>query len=231
MHVSRLSDVGPTLMTDIAVNGSKRIGPTDWRRLRFVALIAVYGSALGAAAVIVNLLSRTPFLDEPEHLGFGAGLIIYGGGAMTGIFVGALVAAAVQFEGHRWPLGIRLWLIFGLVYGLVFALSLAGFFAPLSNLVLDFYQGHLDPIEVLQALSNIAISWPFRAIIDSALLLYSAAGAGLLFGTGAWVIDRVHTSTHPTTSRYGSWGISLLLGLAVLFFALLAPPTLLARFG
>jgi hypothetical protein len=231
VHVSGLSDVGPRLVTDIAVNGSRRIGSTDWRRLRFVALIAMYGGALGAAAVIVNLLSRTPFFDEPQHLGFEAGLIIYGGGAVTGIFVGALVAAAVQFEGHQWPLGIRLWLICGLVYGLVFALSLAGLFAPLSNLVLDFYQGALDPIEVLQALSHVAISWPIRAIIDSALLLYSAAGGGLLFGAGAWGIDRFHTSTHPTTSRYGSWGISLLLGLMVLFFSLLAPPTLLARFG
>lgn len=218
-------------MTEITVNGSKRDGRTNWRSIRFVVLIAIYGSAVGSAAVIVNLLSRTPFISEPERLGLMAGLIIYGGGAVTGVFVGALVAVAVQFGGHRWSLGVVPWLLFGLIYGLVFALVLAGLFAPLSNLVLDFYQGHLDLVEVLQGLSNIAISWPIRAIIDSALLLFSAGGAGVLFGAGAWIIDRFHTSPHEPTSCYGSWGISLLLGAMVLFIAILAPPTFLARFG
>ena len=218
-------------MTAIRTSRSQQDAPTDWRKRRFVAVMAIYGSAIGAASMIVNLLARTPGTNQPEHLDLVAGLFIYGGGAVIGILVGSLVATAVHFEGHSWPLGIIVWLLLGLAYGLVFALLAGGLSSPLSTLIFDFCRGLVNPMEVLRALSDIAISWPIRAIIGGAPILFSGALAGILFGAGAWVIDRFHSSAHQPTAQYGSWVISILLGLAVLFVVTLAPPTFLAKFG
>ena len=181
--------------------------------------------------MIVNLLSRTQGIAEPERLDFVSGLFIYGGGAATGIIVGALVAAAVHFEGHRWPLGIVAWLLFGLGFGMAFALLEGGLSSPISTLILEFYRGVLNPVEVSKGLSDAAIAWPVRAIVGGAAIMFSSAVAGVLFGAGAWLIDRFHTSAHQPTARYGSWVISILLGLAVLSFAIMASPEFLARFG
>lgn len=218
-------------MTVTAKNSSRMDDPINWRKRRFVTVMAIYGGAVGTAAMIVNLLSRTPAINQPEHLDLAAGVIIYGGGAATGIIVGFLVAAAVHFEGHDWPLGIVAWLLLGLAYGLIFALLAGGLCAPLSSLVLDFYLGALDPIEALGEFSDVVFTWPIRALIGGTPILFSGAVAGILFGAGAWMIDRVHLSAHQPTARYASWAISILLGLAVLSVATLAPPTFLAQFG
>ena len=203
----------------------------DWRRLIFVASVTFYGGALGVAVVIINILSRIPIWREPERLDTDTGAFVYGGGALAGILLGALVAYWSHSEGHRWSLGILWWWALGIGYGIGYSILMGGILMPFSLMLNDFYQGLLSPIEVTNALADIILGSIGRALVSSSLLLGIGLVAGLLFGTGAWIIDRLHTSVHPWSARYGAWATALFLGVVVLIVVSLAPPSLLARLG
>jgi len=196
-----------------------------------VASVTFYGGTLGVAVVIINILSRIPIWREPERLDTDTGMFVYGSGALAGILLGALVAHWSHSEGHRWSLGILWWWLLGIGYGIGYPILTGGIFVPFGLVLHDFYQGLLNPIQVLNASADIVLGSPGRAIVAGSLLLRIALVAGLLFGTGAWIIDRLHTSIHPLSARYGSWATALFLGVAVLIVVSLAPPSLLAKLG
>jgi hypothetical protein len=202
-----------------------------WRRIRFIASITFFGGTIGTATVIVSILSRTPLWQDPGRLELVPGLFVYGSGTLAGMLLSAVLAYWSHAEGHRQPLGIVLWLLLGAGYGLLLPFLTGAIFVPFSSMLFDLYQGLLDPVEAVNASIDIVLTSPVNAVIGGALLLRAGLIAGPIFGMGAWMIDKSHTSAHAGTARYGSWTTALVLGIAVLVFAAFAPAALLARLG
>jgi hypothetical protein len=67
--------------------------------------------------------------------------------------------------------------------------------------------------------------------IEGALAIYTWLLAGALFGTGAWIIDKLNASPNPIASKYGAWAFAISMGMIVAAIAAFGPPEILRNFG
>lgn len=68
------------------------------RRWRLTSALAVCGSALGAAAVIITFIARTPFPKDPERMELAPTLIVASAAAVAGLVAGAILIRLVTSE-------------------------------------------------------------------------------------------------------------------------------------
>ena len=212
---------------------------TDWERLRFAACVSIYGAAIGAAAILVNLLSHTEALEIPQHLPLGRSLLLGITGALAGVAITLPVAYWIYGgvrvfarKKEREARGIRTWVVLGIGFGFVYSLVMGAYFLSTSADLMRFSDGELTLSELgIRYLDVTAGRWVVLAHVLGMRLLFTGFVAGLLFGPGAWAINRFSTSADPSTARYGSWVIALALAGMVITVAAFAPETTLARFG
>jgi cell division protein FtsX len=106
-----------------------------------------------------------------------------------------------------------------------------GGLVPLNVVFITFAEGDIK----LGELPSFVVEGAFQGIrsffIDGALAIYTWLIAGALFGVGAWVIDRFNSSPSLAASKYGTWVVTLLLGLLIVVIAVLGPPETLRNFG
>ena len=214
--------------------------PTDWSRIRFAACVALYGSALGAAAVLVNFLSQdiSPVYDT-ERMSLARSLVFATGGALAGIVVTA--PAAYWLYGSRRTFSTRrrksrgffVWAVLGAGYGFVFPLVMGGFFLPFSGYILDWSNGILSVPDILiENFDLITGRWiPLALVFGAGRLFFTSLIAGAVFWPGAWLIDKFNASAHPATARYGSWAMAVGLSGLVIAFAAFAPELTLSKLG
>ena len=210
----------------------------DWPRLSYTASVASYAGAVGAAVVVVNLLSRTPIFLEPERLPLVPAVVLSSGSAMAAVFLVAPIAywlygdrPALDKNAHRNPLGILIWLALGVIYGVFQPLLAGGIFIPLSRLFFGFYEGMLGSVDLLNGSIDIIFSAPIRAATTGAPLLLTSLIVAPVFAAGAWAIDRMNASRNPYVSSYVSWVAGLILVGVVLGIAVFGPADLLAKLG
>ncbi|MCH2320481.1 MAG: hypothetical protein MK384_02365 [SAR202 cluster bacterium] len=210
----------------------------DWARWRFAAALALFAGGLGAASIIVNFLTQFEGIGELEKITFGQGLLFGFGGALAGMVLAGpfgfwVYGARATFTNRRRePRKIWVWLIIGGAFTLFYALIMGGFFLPTSQYFYLFFSSiYSVPNLVAKIFDLFTGVFVSLAVLNSFKLLYTAAVAGVLFGPGAWLIDRFNTSSHPPTSRYGPFVTASVIGLIVIGLATLAPPDLVARLG
>ena len=220
-----------------AATDEPHTGP-DWERIRFSTCVTVYAAALGAVAVIVNSLAQTDALDVPRHMPLGPSLVIGGAGALTASAVTWPAvhwlyggAPAFDEEKSRTSLGLPVWVLLGLGFGLVYSLLMGAYSLPTATGLLSFADGTVSVIDLVFKYAETVFSMPVLGPALGIRLLYTSIIAGLLFGPGAWAISRFNTSADPTTARYGPCVIALTLAAMAIAVAVFVPPTALARLG
>ncbi len=198
-------------------------------RIRLTASVALYGAALGSAAILISIIARTDKFDEAQHLELVPGLI----SAITGALAATLIAPLAIYHLRNnadESGGILLWLVLGLGFGVASSFVTGGLF-PLNVVFITFAE---DDIK-LSELPSLVVEGAFQGIrsffIEGALAIYTWFLAGALFGTGAWIIDKLNASANPVASKYGTWVVALSLGLTIVAFAVLGPPETLRKFG
>jgi len=198
-------------------------------RIRLTACVALYGAALGSAAILISIIARTGRFDEAEHLALVPGLI----SAITGALATALITPLAIYHLRNnadESGGILLWLVLGLGFGVASSFVTGGLF-PLNVVFITFAA---DDIK-LSELPSLVVEGAFQGIrsffIDGALAIYTWLLAGALFGIGAWIIDKFNASPNPGASKYGTWAVTLFLGLTIVAIAVLGPPETLRNFG
>lgn len=198
-------------------------------RIRLTACITLYGGALGSAAILVSIIARTGKFDEAVHLALIPGLF----SALTGALAATLITPLAIYharENADESGSLLLWLALGLGFGLASSFITGGLF-PLNVVFITFVE---DGIEFGE-LPSLVVEGAFQGIrsffIEGALAIYTWLLAGALFGVGAWIIDKLNVSPNPFASKYGTWGLTLFLGLAIVAFAVLGPPETLRNFG
>ena len=201
-------------------------------RARLIFCLAVYGGALGAAALIVNFISRTPYPQVPSHMPPPATAIFSVWAFLACGTLGALFARwfAAPFEDaliHRllkWIVGI------GLGFG-IFSPALTGAFIPMSQVFIDAYYGGRAPLEIPAYALGALFRAPGFAISHGILGLFTGMLAGALFGAGAWGVNELNRSGSEPLAKYGGCVLALLLSAALYGVAVLAPAPSLERWG
>ena len=198
-------------------------------RIRLTASVTVYGSALGAAAILISIIARTGIYDDAEHLTLIPAVF----SALTGALAAVLVTPlAIYHARDRANESGRLltWLALGLGFGLVSSFVTGGLI-PLSVVIISLAEGVVRLGELPSAAFDAALRGIRSFYIEGALALYTWLLAGALFGTGAWVIDKLNASPNLIASKYGTWAIALSLGLTAVAFAVFGPPETLRKLG
>jgi len=222
---------------------------------RLIRSIVLYGMLLTAAAAMVASI-YSPGIDmAPRRLiGMNAVGTMAGGCVFTLIFL----LPVLRWIGSRAEESriLPIWLFVGFSYGIftVFLIgaSLPFVFAFQIN-ILDFRSFG----KLIDDLIDAIFRMPLSAFTFGVFALYIGFIAGIIYGIGAWIIDMfnrmnyVHaysdpwieaigdmipptrrwaSSAAPWLSVVGPWMVALLIGGAVLLFALTGPVEYLARF-
>ena len=189
------------------------IAPRDTRRVRFAASIAVYGGAIGAAAILVNFLSQVDVYQAPERLALGPSAMF----AISGFLAGGMITWPTAFWiygglGFFYPKlresrSLLVWGLLGFCYGVLFPLVMGALFLPVTLVFVDFANGLVSVPGLLTRFIDLATGlWAAVAFTFGFRLFFTGLMAGGLFGVGAWIIDNFNTSADPMTAKYGAWG-------------------------
>ena len=206
--------------------------PSVGRRYRLIICVALYGGALGAAALLVALVARAklrPPLYEPEHMAFLPSVFLSGAGVIAGALVAALLTYWVvkRADNAQHPL---IWVALGVGFALIVPFA-TGALAPVSIVFLNLNLGVIAPDEIFSGLIDSAFRAPSSAFAYGAMSLAPTAVAALLFAAGAWLIDAANASDNVKVSRYGTCAITLALSFGFVAFAALGPPSTVATLG
>lgn len=201
-------------------------------RARLLFCLAIYGGALGAASLIVNFISRTPYPQVPAHMEPPATAIFSVWAFLACGTLGALFARwfAAPFEDSiirralKWIIGI------GLGFGIL-SPALTGAVIPMSQVFIDAYAGVRAPMEVPAYALGALFRAPGFAITHGVFGLFTGLTAGALFGAGAWGVNELNRSGSEPLAKYGSCVLALLLSAAFYGVAVLAPAPSLERWG
>ena len=212
--------------------------PRDWARMSFAVSIGLYGAILGAVAVLINILSATPFYKDAEYLSLGPSLFLGIAGAMAGGLLTAPFAYRIFGEiplldptKIRKPRNILIWGGLGIGYGLLYPMLMGAFFLPLTLTMRLLLNNILGPVDVLNEMIEIMMSSLLRAVTIGGPMLFTGVIAGMFFGIGGWVIDQVNSSYDQMTSRYGTWGITIALSAIIITLSFSISPETLRNLG
>jgi hypothetical protein len=198
-------------------------------RVRLTASVALYAAALGSGAILISIIARTGKFDTAEHLAFTPGLIT----ALTGAIAATIITPlAIYHMRHNADESgsLLMWLALGLGFGLA-ASFVTGGLIPLNVVFITYVEDNIGFGE----LPSLVLEGAFQGIrsffVEGALAIYTWLLAGAIFGVGAWIIDKMNASPNSVASKYGTWVVTLFLGLTIVAFAVLGPPETLRKFG
>ena len=207
----------------------------DRERIRFAAAIAIFAAAVGAATILVNFLGRPIYPAIPVRLPLTQALYFGSIGALTSVIIAGPLAWTLygvmptfRVTRNRAPRRLRTWLGLGLGYSMAHVLLLSGLFMPMGNLWFRFVHSQIDVIQLFNGAVSNLMTAPIFALTSSVEFLFTGFIAAVVFGVGASLIDKKNASEDPATARYGAWGMSLALSVAIISFVAFAPEEMVA---
>ncbi len=115
------------------------------------------------------------------------------------------------------------WLALGLGFGLASSFVTGGLL-PLSAVMMSLAEGAVGLGELPSQALEAALRGIRSFYIEGTLAIFTWLLAGAIFGTGGWALDKLNASPSIIASRYGTWAVAVLLGSAVVAFAVFGPP-------
>lgn len=173
------------------------------------------------------MLARTDPQIVPSHLPILQSALL----ALVGVTAAvAMTCPTVYYIGERASVSRALvfWLVFGLVFGLALPF-VTGLLLPLSGVFIDLSQGIIGVGDIFPQALSALFRAPINAIVSGALATFTGLLVGLLWGLGAWAIDRLNASRDPNLSRNGTWALTIALTIGVLLALAFFPEETLAR--
>ena len=200
-------------------------------RVRLVICLGIYGGMLGGGALLVNLLSRTKFPQEPEHLSVESTVFMSGGAALVCALLAGLIGVIMtKYDDRERSHNILVWLGLGFLFG-VFSPVITGASIPVSGTFMSLNQGAFSvgalPNEFIEGLLHA----PSFAFTHGVFGLFTGLLAGTLFGIGAAAIDWTNYLSHRLISSVAPFVIAIAFGTLFYSIAAFGPPDSLAKLG
>ena len=220
---------------DVSLRTYPRLAPPPMsesklaQRGYLIICLAIYGGSLGAASLLVNLLSRTKYPNIPEHMTLAPTFFMSGGAFVVCAALGGLIAywsSARESELRN----IIMWLLLGFGFGVLSPIVTGGTL-PLSLVFVELEAGVLSAGEVPVRLSNGLFHIPRFAFTHGVFGLFTGFIAGALFGVGALLMSTLRESAGGAVAKYGPYALAI--ALSILFYAIstLGPAPTLAKLG
>ena len=220
---------------DVSLRTYPRLAPPPMSESKLVQrgyliiCLAIYGGSLGAASLLVNLLSRTKYPNIPEHMTFAPTFFMSGGAFVVCAALGGLIAywSSTRESELR---NIIMWLLLGFGFGVLSPIVTGGTL-PLSLVFVELEAGVLSAGEVPVRLSNGLFHIPRFAFTHGVFGLFTGFIAGALFGVGALLMSTLRESAGGAVAKYGPYALAI--ALSILFYAIstLGPAPTLAKLG
>ena len=220
---------------DVSLRTYPRLAPPPMsesklaQRGYLIICLAIYGGSLGAASLLVNLLSRTKYPNIPEHMTLAPTLLMSGGAFVVCAALGGLIAywSSTRESELR---NIIMWLLLGFGFGVLSPIVTGGTL-PLSLIFVELEAGILSAGEVPVRLSNGLFHIPRFAFTHGVFGLFTGFIAGALFGIGALLMSTMRESAGGAVAKYGPYALAI--ALSILFYAIstLGPAPTLAKLG
>ena len=220
---------------DVSLRTYPRLAPPPMsesklaQRGYLIICLAIYGGSLGAASLMVNLLSRTKYPNIPEHMTLAPTLLMSGGAFVVCAALGGLIAYWSSTRESEWR-NIIMWLLLGFGFGVLSPIVTGGTL-PLSLIFVELEAGILSAGEVPVRLSNGLFHIPRFAFTHGVFGLFTGFIAGALFGIGALLMSTMRESAGGAVAKYGPYALAI--ALSILFYAIstLGPAPTLAKLG
>ena len=209
---------------------SLRVDRTPFReRVHLLLPLAIYAGAMGAASLLVNLLSRTKFPQTPEHMEpSSTAFLSFGAFVVCGLLGGLL---AYWHSGRDSPtVSLVKWLAFGFAFG-VLSPPLTGAFLPMSTAFLNVYKDVITVGELPSHVIGALFRAPSFAFTHGVFGLFTGLLAGALFGAGAWLAEMSGRSPNRAVATFAPYAVALSLSALIYGIATLGPAETLARLG
>ncbi len=150
---------------------------------------------------MVYFMVRTDAWKEPEHLALVPATFVSLSGAIAAILLTWPVVHLLS-KGALRQQGLLMWLVLGIGYGLLLP-PLTGALLPLSVVFINLTLGVIEVGELPSELMEALFRSPLNSIIYGSLAIVNGLLTGVLFSSGAWLIDRLNASPHPVVSGRG----------------------------
>ena len=209
----------------------------DWARIRFGLGIGILAAGIGAAIMVITLLSQ---FDQFEGIGDiervtpGQSFLFGLAGGISGFLVGGpfaywLYGARPTFSRHgRRARNIGIWFLLGIAYMLFYAFLTGGIFLPAAQYFFLFLSSAISVPNIVGLFFDLLVPlWLTLGAGNGLRIIFLSAIGGALFAPCAWGVDKLSTSKHRATSKYGPIAFAALLALAVVAFAAYGPEGML----
>lgn len=222
---------------------------------RLVWSLVLYGMLIAAAAAIVGYIDKPGIDTPPKRLIASSALFFVTGGCL---FTLIFLLPVLRWIGSRAEESriLPIWLGIGLAFG-IFSVFLIGASKPFVIAVLNNIIDFRSVGTLIDNLIDAFLFAPLESFKYGVIALYIGLIAGIIYGIGGWVIDMLNrmnyahsyadpwieaigdiipptrhwaSATAPWLSVVGPWAVALLIGGAILLYALTGPIDFLARF-
>lgn len=203
---------------------------TRRRRIRLAISMALYGGALGAAAIIISLLNRGPFDADPERLRLIDSVYVSLGGGIAGVLVALPLGYFMGAASGTRPSNLLRWWVVGIAFGVALPFA-TGAVVPFTLVFEDLSVGLIRPGQVIGRILDAVFRAPLNLILRGALGIFTGLLAGAIFGTGGWVADMFNASSKPVAAKVGPLVVAIILGSVAVVIAVFGSPDALAKLG
>ena len=184
---------------------------------------------LGAAAILVSVMTQTDQYQEARHMDALPSVFFSAAGALAALIITPFAVYHARDNADR-AANLLVWIGLGIAFGIAWSF-VVGALTPLTLTLISYAENSVTETAFVSQLIDAMFNGIRSFFIQGAYGIYTGFLVGSFFCFGGFAIDKLNSQETPQLSSIGPWAVSIVLGTAVLAFSVLGPPELLRHLG
>ena len=199
--------------------------PDPGRRKRLAASVTLLGCMLGAAIILVSIMTQTNQYQEARHMSALPTAFFTTLGIFTALIITPFTIYHIRDNADR-AANPLVWIGLGIGFGLALSF-LSGALTPLNLTLLSFAEGQASPSTLASQMIDAILGGVRSFFVQGSMMIITGLLGGVFFFLGGVAIDNLNARQTNRLSSIGPWAVSIGLGISVLAFSLFGPPEFL----